>query len=131
MRCVIPTATATRKKRTDSSDLYLEKKTQLPTRSLLSRGNQIQFVSSANVSSRPTTKKGTCQPPQFANTATIGTVMAETTPLRANKAVTAWARLAGDMIADTTAHRGGRQCSPRQTRQHPECQQHFDIGRKS
>ena len=28
--------------------------------------------------------------------------MAETTPLRANKAVTAWARLAGDMISDTT-----------------------------
>ena len=43
----------------------------------------------ANASSRPATTKGSCQPPKSANTATIGTVMAETTPFTANKAVTA------------------------------------------
>ena len=45
--------------------------------------------------------KGSRQPPKSANTATIGTVMAEHTPLMANKALTAWARFPGEMTSDT------------------------------
>ena len=53
MRCVMFTATATRKNRSDTSDQYREKNAQLRTRAPRLFGSQIQFATNAATSIEP------------------------------------------------------------------------------
>ena len=102
MRWDIPTATAVWKKGKDTSDQYLEKNAQLRTRCLLSRGNQSQFARNPDARSRPATIKANRQSCQSANPRATGTLTAEVSMPMAKKALTACARLSGEMTSDNT-----------------------------
>ena len=80
MRCVRFTATATRKKRIVTSDLYLEKYAKFRTRSPRSFGSHSQFAASAATNNPPYTMNGNRQLPTSASTATNGTQIADARP---------------------------------------------------
>ena len=130
MRWDIPTATAVWKKGKDTSDEYLEKNAQLRTRSLLSLGNQSQLDRNPAASSRPATMKANRQPPKSANPRARGNADRRSQYADGQERTNRLRPSLGGNDIGQHSHRCGREHPCRQTGQHPERQEHFDIGRE-